>query len=269
MEVAIFFRDFAIVLKSKIACIIQAILFFLFSEFYLLPLVVLVAELDLELLLSEPELLVEVDLVLLEEDEGSTRVDVELDVRLELELLDDELGRVYVVEELVLLDVVRLPLLVAAADDDELFVDVPELVREFVVVLLDDELVLAELSLDVSEGRTFTLLLLSDDEPTVLLLGVLELSFLRPVSLPLELDEDELLLGRVELEELLFSRSLPDCAAAEDPGRLLFDVFGRSSDGLLLFGLLLLLFGRLLFGLLLFGRLLLLLLLGRLLLFGR
>ena len=116
-----------------------------------------------------------------------------------------------------------------------------------------------------SEGRTVTVLGLSEEEVLGFLLGKVPELVLSPVSLPLEPDELlPLVLGRVDVDGRSVDGRLFDSAAAEDPGRLLLsgrvDVDGRLLDGrslegllgfgrlllLLLFGLLLLLFGRLL-----------------------
>lgn len=106
------------------------------------------------------------------------------------------------------------PLLPADEDEElgleELVVDVPELVDGLVVAALldDDEL----LSLGVSEGRTLTAGLSEEVLLGVLPVEELELEpelflscVVRPVSLPLELDEDELPLlpGRVLVDELV------------------------------------------------------------------
>lgn len=108
-------------------------------------------------------------------------------------------------EETELLDP-RLLLLEAADEElglEELFVDVPELVDGLTVTLLDEEL----LSRGGVEGRTVTLLGLSDDEAEELLL----------------------LLGRVVVP---VAGRLSDPSLADDPGRLLFDEIGRSPEGL-------------------------------------
>ena len=93
--------------------------------------------------------------------------------------------------------------------------------------LPDDELVVFA----GSEGRTETALVLDEVLFVELLSGrllVLLVSVLFSVDLPLDDDdEDEPLLGRV------FVPRSPDCAAADDPGRLLPDVLGRLSLGLL------------------------------------